>query len=514
MKKMDKKRILPINEKPSVITCIHHAYPCAIIESKELVRIQVDSYKEYQWNLYSENSSIVLEDELVSVLKQRSKRNADAVLWRECGIRDSIVIKVDYIKNIDNGRYIDIFCFDNSFKDEIILQDKSYGFRWNPYGFFVKKEMFFLDTKAYVYLKIEVEDYVMKGFASVDGINWELLREVNIGEVCKSGAPHIGIHMHMGKDFFDMWKNMNYIQLLYNDSNPNKGIYLDYHFFPRKNVDNGYSSYIGFLESKYEVLYDMLDCFESIQEFVKWSIMHNQYVEICFDEYYVRDRKSYQKEHYNHYNLIYGYDDSQRSYYIMGYGANSTPVVSTLPYDDFTLDIVTSEKLIIFKYEASCISDIDFSIKAVVQGLHELLYDIDSNAKNANIMTPEKLDFGLSILKRLASEEKNKIIYDKRVAFCIMEHCRLMQSRIEFLYEEEYLDENSYPELKAICDQMVLKSECLLNQVLKNMLRRINFDIIKQSLLDLYDLETTFCEKALLGIKQTDPDAFDILDKH
>ena len=508
MKELDRKRILPLNEKPSVITCIHHAYPCAIIESRDLVRVQVDDIEDYQWKSFAENSSIAVKDGLVSVLGQHTKECAEAVLWRECEAKDSIVIKVDYIKNIDNGRYIDIFCFEEDFKKEIFLEDKSFGFRWNPYGFFVKKEMFFFDTKAYIYMKIEIENCVMKGFASIDGIIWKLLREVDISELCKDSNPRIGIHMHMGKNFFNMWKNMNYIQLSYNDSNPYKGIYLDYHFFPRKNVDNGYACYIGFLESKYEVLYDVLDCYNSIHEYVKWSIMHNQYVEICFDEYYVRDRKAYQKEHYNHYNMLYGYDDEQRVYYIMGYGANSTPVVSTLPYDDFTIDIVTSEKLIIFKYEASCVSNLEFSIKSVVQGIHELLHDIDSNAKNANIMTSEKLDFGLSILKRLANEEKNKIIYDKRVAFCIMEHCKLMRSRLEFLYEEKYLNQESYDGLKSICDKMVFSSECLLNQVLKNMLRQISFEIIKQTLLDLYDLETNFCEELLLGIKKTTPDAF------
>ena len=43
---MSSKFILPINEHPSLSTCIHHAYPIAIIEAKELARVRVEKFNK------------------------------------------------------------------------------------------------------------------------------------------------------------------------------------------------------------------------------------------------------------------------------------------------------------------------------------------------------------------------------------------------------------------------------------------------------------------------------------
>lgn len=73
MKELDRKRILPLNEKTGAITCIHHAYSCAIIESRHLVRVQVDNIEDYQLKSFAENFNVAVKDGLVSVLGQHAK---------------------------------------------------------------------------------------------------------------------------------------------------------------------------------------------------------------------------------------------------------------------------------------------------------------------------------------------------------------------------------------------------------------------------------------------------------
>lgn len=170
-------KILPIQEKPSIITCIHHAYPCAIIESKELAILDVLNYEQDMWYQQLGDTEVRTEGNKVTVLKKESGEDTNAVLWRKCREKDEIVVKVEYVKLMDNARYIDIFLFGDDLKEEIAKEDKSDGVRWNPYGYFMEKRMYAFDTKRYLYVKVCKEYDHLLGYASFDGITWECLEK-------------------------------------------------------------------------------------------------------------------------------------------------------------------------------------------------------------------------------------------------------------------------------------------------------------------------------------------------
>ena len=493
------RKILPINEKPSITTCIHYAYPCAIIESKMLADISVSQFAKSEWNILTRDTSVSVEADHIIVYENEKGDDTNTVIWRHCKPCDECIVNMEYVKPKDIGRYIDVFLFDDNMENEIRLKDKTCGIRWNPYGYFVVEEMYNFDTKIYTFLKICVNNKQIKGYASKDGIKWEFIIQKAIPGNFKADNLHIGIHMFLGIDFFTLWKNMNFIQLIYNHENEWKGIDLDYYFFPRKNVDNSYMYFPNFLDTYYDILYDVLDCFPTIHEYIRWNIQHMFYPEICLDEFYVPGRSSYDETHYKHYSLFYGFDDERKKYFIMGYGKNSKPVISELPYDALSNDIIRSEKIVRYKFCSNDVTNLRFNINAVKLGLYEYINSIDSSEKSANLLTEEPLVYGVSILKILANDKRArfKIRDDQRISFCILEHSKLMKERIRFLYEKKYLQEIGYVKLKARCDEIIRIASMIMALVLKNAISSINTDRLDKYLLLLHDLEKDFCQNLL-----------------
>lgn len=499
------KNILPINSNPSIITCIHYAYPCAIIESTESAILEVSNYDKSVWDSSIQNTSIDVNGNQLAIHGQFVLQDAYAVITRTFEQEDEIIINVKYMKNNDKTRYVDIFLYENSYEEEITLEDKTFAFRWNPYGAFIKKEMYSFDTKKYTYLKVKRNKNYLYGYISSDGNQWIIIDRINIKKLDQSNI-HLGIHVNLGKNYYDVWKKMNFIQMIYNKENEYKGIWLDYYFVPRKNVDNSFSCFMNFLDTHYDLLYDALDCFPTIDDYIHWNIDHLYYVEICLDEMYVKKRSTYQNAHYYHYNLFYGYDDGKRVYYIMGYGASSKPVVSELPYDEFKLNIIKSEKIIRYKYNANDIEMLRFSIKPIILGLYEYINSIDSSEKTANLISGEPVDYGISIIKELATSEIGRyhVQKDKRVSFCLKEHSVLMRERIVYLYQNGFLSDEEYSEIIEYSDKTVEISSVLVGYVIKNSIQKKQDQSIFRYLEELYEYEKKTCSRLLECLNKRD----------
>lgn len=495
--KYEMKKVLPIQEKPSIITCIHYAYPCAIIESKELAIFEIKDFEQTMWNQQTGDTEIKIDGNRITILKKGLGEDTNSVLWRKCREKDEIIMKIEYVKLMDIARYIDIFLFGDDLAEEIVKEDKTCGVRWNPYGYFMKKHMYSFDTKHYVFVKVCKEDIHISCYASDDGLKWEFLDRKEMKDSSK--LMNFGLHIYNGKDQYDKWKKMNFIQLLYNEDNPFKGIWLDYYVFPRKNVDNSYMYFPNFLDTYYDTTYEAIDCFKTLDEYIKWNITHYYYVELCLDEFYVEERGTYQKIHYPHYNLFYGFDDQLRVYYIMGYGCSNTPVIGQISYDTFNNKLILSEKIIRYRYHGSEIKTLEFNIKSIKLGLYEFIHDIKSDEKMCNMLTGEKVSYGISILKELATTEKGRkhLLQDRRISFCLKEHCVMMGERLEYLYENEFLMIEHYLQLKQIYTQMYRSATILLNLVIKNSFKPNKECEIYDTLLELYENEKVFCKNLL-----------------
>ena len=124
--------------------------------------------------------------------------------------------------------------------------------------------------------------------------------------------------------------------------------------------------YSNYLDTIYDNKTELADLFGSIHDMLHWNISHGYYVNMCLDEFYVPDRAKYQRGHYNHYNLFYGYDDEEKLYYIMGYGKKGSPIISTIPFSMISYEIINNENIVRYKYAINEITHFEFDIKRLM----------------------------------------------------------------------------------------------------------------------------------------------------
>ena len=183
----------------------------------------------------------------------------------------------------------------------------------------------------------------------------------------------------------------------------------------------------------------------------------------------------------------------------MGYGKNSTPVCNKVPYSLITYETLTSEKIIRFKYSINVVSDFVFKLPVLKDNLKELVNDIDSCKKFSNILTGEKLYYGLSVIKKLVVEvqEHDRIRTDRRISFFLLEHSQLMRSRLDYLEQEGYLSKELHSDLCVQCEEIIKLAQLIMFIVIKNMIKEEKTDRIDTYLLQLYDAEKQFIQSLL-----------------
>lgn len=489
---------LPLSSKPSIITCIHQAYPCAIIESKELASIIIADKNKDKWCQTTQNTMVEEKNNRILIFQKEEMDNSATVLWKSCKCEEEIEIYIEYFKEMDNNRYIDIFLFDD-LQEECLLQDKNFGIRWNQYGLFVKKEMYGYNTKIFRHIKFYRKNNSISCFVSMDGKEWSNFTNRKIPKEWEDFDLKIGIHFNFGFNTFCIWKKMNLIQLAYNTSDPCKGILLDYFVIPRKNYDNSYFWFSNYLETIYDTIYEISDLFTNIHEYIQWNIRHGYYVNIALDEFFVPERSSYKKEHYQHYNLFFGYDNYAKKYKIMGYGKQSKPFISELSYEELSEEIVTSEKIVRYKYVINNNVNMKFCISIITSGLRDFIMGENTSYKYANLLTEKPMIYGISIFPYLIENEQGRkeIRIDTRISFCILEHSKLMKERIDYLFKKKYISQEQYPRFDFLIMEINKLAEGLLKIIIKNKVKPIYDDRIDEMLKKLYNEYNTFCNELI-----------------
>ncbi|KNY24970.1 hypothetical protein [Pseudobacteroides cellulosolvens] len=117
------------------------------------------------------------------------------------------------------------------------------------------------------------------------------------------------------------WFNQHYIQIC-SQINRNGYIMVDYMELGLNFDDILEHSYIG---------YDAMDHTVNIIDFVREQIEHGYYVIACLDEFYLSEKEFYNKRHFVHESLIYGYDNVNKKF--MGIGFNRSHSFSKLNFD-------------------------------------------------------------------------------------------------------------------------------------------------------------------------------------
>lgn len=458
---------LPVNGNSDITSYVHHSYINAILDNSHIITLYVQNMQNYHWDIAESDVIYELNNELLKLTDKDWRKSDSFFIRRECNSEDEIIVKVKDIRLLNPLTYIQVSI---STEEQLMEEDNpDFYLKWDQNDITIKKYKMKFDLQLYMYYKVSKVGKRVSINISRDKILWEELYEQNL-ETDVNSKLFFYIKLYFGKSQYSQWKYMNYIQLHYREFDQN-GVYLDYFMFPRKVWDASYQYACHFLDTEYVKILDGLKYFGNIQEYIKYCIRQDYYLNIQLDEYYVKDRFAYQNRHYDHYNLFWGYNDNARVFYILGYNERGKVAVSELPYDVFSYKIYRGTTVVRYKYRTNS-SELEFRKELVTQSIYEYYHGIDSSIKYSNILTSKSAWYGLNIFDRLIQSEKGVELLknDKRISFVLYEHCRLMKNRLNFLNESGYLN-GMFEPLMLKCEKMVDISEILKNMVIMHNIR-------------------------------------------
>lgn len=484
------KKILPLNDKPDVTSYVQHSYPTAIVQNDNLFSIYIKNFSKDNWKIITEDIEWNQGDNTDYItLKDSKDRKSDTFCIENNTQMREIILCINNIKIMDHLACVKVLINDSKSQNENNL----FSMKWNQYDININECLIAHDNHLYAYYKISLENNKINVFISEDQILWELIKEENI----TISDAYIRVELFFGDNQYRAWKNMNYLQLFFNELDSNT-VYLDYFMYPRKGWDASYNCMSHFLDTEY------IDCScldeEKIIKYVIDSINSDYYLNISFDEFYIEGKHSYNRMHFEHYNLVYGYDDDTRLFYLFGYRGGGKLAKTTVSYDNF-LKAYGKNNVVRYKL---CYNSVvyKFNIAYVKQVLNEYLNSLNSSTRFSGIMTQRDGTYGLSIFKAIKEKGRSLLVNDHRISYLLCEHCRIMKERLEYLQEYGYTDASSADILAEKCADMLNYANLLKNLVVKHYVKPQYEDDIFVCFDNLYEKELSFYRLLLQSIKE------------
>lgn len=466
--------ILPLNMQPQVKAYAHHAFVNAIIDSPELLRIKIIDYNSFDWKIDVQNEALCLDKDICVVKDIRNEVRIRNIYWRrDCLKEDSLIVRVDFIKNIQRGANLNLFIACGTKRDKLLEDKKTYRLCIDQFGIltFLGEKMLMnqsINISQIHWYKVVRKNNTLVTYYSYNGDNWCEFDKIE--NAIDDQKTIIGIcGQHLSSTDYETWMAMNYIQLYFNKDDHVGKVYLDYRMNPIRNYCYEYRYADQFLNISYECFNEVLDIFPNIASYIKKCLEHRYYVAVCIDEYYVPQRINYQKEHFYHHNLFYGYDEEEDNFLILGYAVK---LVNSKIAAKEVLDIRVNSSSNIIKYKRDYNSNIGkFNLDNLIFHLENFRSGKSFGYFMENSLADDKGAYGLQIFDELKSTDQGKqlLFNDARISFVFYEHSLLMEQRIKYLANNIFRGEEDIEYFKEESSRIVEVAERLKNLVIKNL---------------------------------------------
>lgn len=247
------------------------------------------------------------------------------------------------------------------------------------------------------------------------------------------------------------WMYSNFIQLYYEEAeiyNPIRFYYVD---------KNGTLWNTRNPLMYYQTLNrEMLTFFEKDIVATLINVIKQDYYAVFYvDEFYIKNRAAYQKEHYHHVVFVYGYESEKELFYTSGYDKNMKYTSTCITFEEirqgFSNNAISyyddENTIYLMKYNHKGKRFL-FDVETVIEQLEEFLYSRDSSRRYHTDFNSKKMLFGMQIYKVLR-EYLNAVCryqWDWNVIkpiSILVDHKKLMIERIQFLMEQGYLPKES-----------------------------------------------------------------------
>ncbi|WP_236841348.1 hypothetical protein [Brevibacillus formosus] len=185
----------------------------------------------------------------------------------------------------------------------------------------------------------------------------------------------------------------------------------------------------------------------NIVDFVRDCLLYGYYVYLNVDEYYIPERKVYQKSNLSHDVLIHGVDLQENTFQLLGFTDKETFASTSVSFRNFELAYdsidqidhqAVCNRIYLYKYKES--GEYDFDLTLVQETLEEYLYSKNTSTRFRMVSMPwNHCAYGFETYQCLQDYYQHllegKTHFDVRHVHTLWEHKRLMVSRIKYMQE-------------------------------------------------------------------------------
>ena len=293
------------------------------------------------------------------------------------------------------------------------------------------------------------------------------------------------------------WIFNNYIQL----ETPRRGhehiLRLD-HYMP---FDNNISIWLRCPFVSVHKIYSEIcyDKWANRLEFIIECISKDFYCYLWLDEFYISNSEYFQREHFVHDILIYGYDLKKQTLNVAEYFKDGKYSYGEVSFNEFLMACVDNPSLTwLIKFESwGYVFDINITIRLLKEYLESentsLRFGLEIPKKNY-IYGMEIYNVLLEYIEQMREGRKG---FDSRPFHVLWEHKMLMTKRIEYLHEKGYINDDSYTTL--VKEFSEIEKDAL---ILKNL--HLKFSITHKSdiCIKMYEILTGIRDREPLSIKK------------
>lgn len=488
--------ILPIEKNPDVTVYMHHAFIEAILESREILRFTLKANHPADWNYFdTKNSDIVRNGDEFSVFSKRNNEKNEGNILKQCE-DEEVEAHVKYERRSGSDSFFKFSLFQNNGENGELHLEKLYEMSLTNYGFFDGDQFFPYDGKEYRWLKYIKVDHCITFFAAGEDKEWEELLEYDISPELQDCELQIGISYDFGVDTIALWNSVNYIQLLYNETDTVGRVWLDYYMYPKTFFDYSFGFSNNYLRYNSYRFSEAVEMFGSFTEFLRWNIQHGIYTIMNLNEYYLPNRDSYQKAYYNHTNMIYGYDEVEDTFMVLGMNVKLT--TAEVPSKNLELAYDKNSQIKTYKYECNY-TEFTMDLENVEEYLKDYLYSRKSSTKHTNLLANREGVYGLNVYKAIRETETGRkhFVEDVRISYLLCEHNRLLQQRVQYWIQHDYIKKENADDIMNGCKQLVRTSDAMKFLVMCFQKNQNGYDRCMNILDKLYEMEKDLYTKLI-----------------
>lgn len=280
------------------------------------------------------------------------------------------------------------------------------------------------------YLRVSVIPDGLEFECSKDGQSWKLVYFQSIA--IQEEQFYVGFYSEPRVSSFEQWLFTNYIQI-HSSNNLEDFMDVPLNYFSSLNKEFRYNQKNPWIQQA-PVKQDVLRKFVKITDLIEEILDNHYYVELNLDEYFLKKCEAYQKRHFIHANMLYGYDREKRIFHMIGYNEMKTYSRSVITYEAFekAFETVPNGKwnMYTMKRIFPCI-EYQMQKEDVKRYLREYLEGRNSGYRDDLLGNPLNRKFGVNIYTVI--EDNLEKITDYRTIFVLTEQKKIMRLRIQFM---------------------------------------------------------------------------------